>query len=164
MFVHEKHRNKPELPRLAGWWGNSEKTRFTMPKNFVPQDGAAGWQVSNAPVLSMAAHKASLEIFDEGGMAALRKKSMQMTGFLEFLLLSGESRQSFRIITPTDPSQRGAQLSIQTQRDGKKLFQKITKSGVIADWREPDVIRVAPVPLYNTFEDVFRFAQILLHA
>ncbi len=162
IYVHEKYADRPDLPRLAGWWGNDEKTRFKMRENkhFVPQAGAAGWQISNAPVLSMAAHRASLDIFDEVGMKALRQKSELLTGYLEFLI--GKGNKHFRIITPTDKTQRGCQLSIQTLNNGKKLFQKITKAGVIADWRDPDVIRVAPVPLYNSFEDVYNFARLLL--
>lgn len=173
VFVNEKYANDSSLPRLAGWWGNDEKTRFTMPKHFAPQPGAAGWQISNAPVLSMAAHKASLEIFDKAGIKALRKKSLLLTGYLEFLLQHNNQQsaisnlprlmrgQQFKIITPSQTAHRGCQLSFQTQANGKKLFQKITKAGVIADWREPDVIRIAPVPLYNTFEEVYRFAQLL---
>ncbi len=162
IYVHEKYADRPDLPRLAGWWGNDEKTRFKMRENkhFVPQAGAAGWQISNAPVLSMAAHRASLDIFDEVGMKALRQKSELLTGYLEFLI--GKGNKYFRIITPTDKKQRGCQLSIQTLNNGRKLFQKISKAGVIADWRDPDVIRVAPVPLYNSFEDVYNFAKLLL--
>ncbi len=162
IYVHEKYADRPDLPRLAGWWGNDEKTRFKMRENkhFVPQAGAAGWQISNAPVLSMAAHRASLDIFDEVGMKALRQKSELLTGYLEFLI--GKGNKHFRIITPTDKKQRGCQLSIQTLSNGRKLFQKISKAGVIADWRDPDVIRVAPVPLYNSFEDVYNFAKLLL--
>ncbi len=165
VFVHDYHAKNKQLPRLAGWWGNNEKTRFKMSKHFVPQEGAAGWQLSNAPVLSMAAHKASLEIFDEAGMKAIRKKSEQLTGFLYWLLTNNsqlKTNNSFTVITASNKNERGAQLSIQTKKDGKKLFEKITKAGVIADWREPDVIRVAPAPLYNSFEDVWRFAQILM--
>ncbi len=165
VFVHEYHAKNFSLPRLAGWWGNDEKTRFKMPKHFSPQPGAAGWQISNAPVLSMAAHKASLEIFDKAGMKALRKKSELLTGYLAWLLQQetrNENRETaFQIITPSNSKHRGCQLSIQTKKNGKKLFEKITKAGVIADWREPDVIRVAPVPLYNKFEDVWKFAQLL---
>ncbi|MFN8287149.1 MAG: kynureninase [Chitinophagales bacterium] len=162
VYIHERYANRPDLPRLAGWWGNDEKTRFKMRdnKHFVPQQGAAGWQISNAPVLSMAAHRASLDIFDEAGMKALRQKSELLTGYLEFLI--GKGNKHFRIITPTDKKQRGCQLSIQTLGNGKKLYEKITRAGVIADWRDPDVIRVAPVPLYNSFEDVYRFAALLL--
>lgn len=164
-FVHERHANNPSLPRFAGWWGNDEKTRFKMPKNFVPTTGADGWQMSNAPILSMAAHRAALDIFDKVGMKALRKKSELLTAYLEFLIKdeakANKMEGDFRIITPEDKDQRGCQLSIQTLRNGKKLYDKISKSGIVADWREPDVIRVAPVPLYNRFEDVFRFVQTL---
>jgi kynureninase len=164
VFVHKKHAHNFSLPRLAGWWGNDEKTRFSMPKHFVPQPGAAGWQISNAPVLSMAAHKASLDIFDKAGIKALRKKSVLLTGFLEYLIgniQTSGNQSAFRLITPSNKNHRGCQLSIQTLGNGKKLFEKLTKAGVIADWREPDVIRVAPVPLYNKFEEVYRFVQLL---
>lgn len=159
VFVHEKHAENNLLPRLSGWWGNDESTRFKMQKGFIPQQGAAGWQMSNAQVLSMAAHRASLAIFDEVGMDKLIAKSKLLTSYLEFLLLNGK-RKDFKIITPEDVAQRGCQLSIVMNENGKKTFDALTQNGVIADWREPDVIRVAPVPLYNTFEDVFRFAEI----
>lgn len=159
VFVHEKHAENNLLPRLSGWWGNDETTRFKMQKGFIPQQGAAGWQMSNAQVLSMAAHRASLAIFDEVGMDKLIAKSKLLTSYLEFLLLNGK-RKDFKIITPEDVAQRGCQLSIVMNENGKKTFDALTQNGVIADWREPDVIRVAPVPLYNTFEDVFRFAEI----
>lgn len=159
VFVHEKHAENNLLPRLSGWWGNDESTRFKMQKGFIPQQGAAGWQMSNAQVLSMAAHRASLAIFDEVGMDKLIAKSKLLTGYLEFLLLNGK-RKDFKIITPEDAAQRGCQLSIVMNENGKKTFDALTQNGVIADWREPDVIRVAPVPLYNTFEDVYRFAEI----
>lgn len=158
VFVHEKHGNDPNTPRLAGWWGHNEDERFQMKKGYKPMKGAAGWQMSNAPVLSMAAHKAALDMFTEVGMDALREKSLELTGYLEFLL---KDNDKFEIITPRDPEQRGCQLSILTGKDGKKLFDKLTDAGVIADWREPNVIRVAPVPLHNTFTDVFRFAEIV---
>lgn len=159
VFIHEKHAHNQALPRLSGWWGNDEKTRFKMQKGFIPQEGAAGWQMSNAQILPMAAHRASLAIFDEAGMTALVQKSKLLTGYLEFLLLNGK-RKDFRIITPADPHQRGCQLSIVMEKNGKAVFDTLTQQGIIADWREPDVIRVAPVPLYNTFEDVWRFADI----
>lgn len=159
VFIHEKYAADDSLPRLSGWWGNDEKTRFQMQKGFFPQPGAAGWQMSNAQVLSMAAHRASLEIFDAVGWRKLRDKSKLLTGYLEFLLRSGK-RKDFTIITPEDPHQRGCQLSILMGENGKDVFNALTKNGVIADWREPNVIRVAPVPLYNSFEDVFRFAEI----
>ena len=159
VFIHERHCNDNTLPRLSGWWGNDEKTRFKMQKGFIPQPGAAGWQMSNAQILPMAAHRASLEIFDEAGMENLRVKSILLTGYLEYLLLNGK-RKDFSIITPSDPEQRGCQLSIVMNENGKKTFDLLTERNVIADWREPDVIRVAPVPLYNTFDDVYRFAEI----
>jgi len=162
VFINERHSADFSLPRLAGWWGNDEKTRFNMPKHFVPQPGAAGWQISNAPVLSMAAHKASLEIFDRVGMKTLRRKSELLTGYLEFLLnqKSETLNSKFSIITPSDKNQRGCQLSIQTKNNGKGIFNKLTNAGVIADWREPDVIRIAPVPLYNTMQEVYNFAHL----
>ena len=161
MFVHERHANS-ELERMAGWWGHNEKERFKMRKGFAPMPGVDGWQLSNFPVLTGAAHLAALAIFDEAGMKALRTKSLALTGYLEFLLkgidLGGEH---FTLLTPHDPSSRGCQLSILMRRNGRKIFNVITSKGVIADWREPDVIRVAPVPLYNSFEDVYRFVEIL---
>ncbi len=159
VFIHEKHAEDNTLPRLGGWWGNEEKTRFKMQKGFFPQTGAAGWQMSNAQILPMAAHRASLAIFDAAGMDALIQKSKLLTGYLVYLLQNG-SRKDFTIITPLDSTQRGCQLSIVMQENGKAVFDRLTKNGIIADWREPDVIRVAPVPLYNTFEDVWRFAEI----
>lgn len=159
VFIHEKHAEDNTLPRLSGWWGNEEKTRFKMQKGFFPQPGAAGWQMSNAQILPMAAHRASLAIFDAAGMDALIQKSKLLTGYLVYLLENGP-RKDFTIITPMDPVQRGCQLSIVMQENGKAVFDRLTQNGIIADWREPDVIRVAPVPLYNTFEDVWRFAEI----
>jgi kynureninase len=164
-FVHERHAVNFGLPRFAGWWGHNEKERFQMKKGFQPIAGADGWQLSNFPILSGAAHLASLEIFQEAGMKNLRKKSETLTGYLEFLLNEADpDHKVFKLLTPADPKQRGCQLSIFMKQNGKKVFQKITKAGVIADWREPDVIRVAPVPLYNTFEEVFRFGEIFKKA
>jgi len=163
-FVHEKHGDNKEIVRLAGWWGNDEKTRFLMEDKFVPQSGAAGWQLSNAPVLSMASYRASLEIFENAGIENLRKKSIKLTGYLEHLvgdLNSKKIMKPLNIITPKDPEQRGCQLSILTGDDGKALFDRLTKNDVIADWREPNVIRIAPVPLYNTFEECWQFVNIL---
>jgi kynureninase len=162
IFVNDYHARNFTLPRLAGWWGNDESTRFKMHKHFVPQPGAAGWQISNAPVLSMAAHQASLEIFDKAGRKALRKKSILLTGYLEWMLKAGASLNTdIKVITPSDKNHRGCQISLKTAKNGLKLFKKLTKGGVIADWREPDVIRIAPVPLYNKFEDVWKFVQIV---
>ncbi len=160
-FVHGRHANDSSLPRLAGWWGHHEKDRFQMKKGFIPMPGADGWQLSNFPVLSGAALLASLQVFEKAGIYNLRKKSVLLTGYLEFLLNQITNlRESFSVITPTDPMQRGCQLSILMHQNGKSVFQKLTRAGIIADWREPGVIRVAPVPLYNRFEDVFEFVKI----
>jgi kynureninase len=164
-FVHDKHAERSDLPRFAGWWGHDEGERFKMLKGFKPQAGVDGWQVSNVPIFQSAAHMASLEIFDKAGMKALRKKSVALTGFLEFLLKEIDpSGDHFTILTPRNADERGCQLSVFVKHDGRKVFNKLTKAGVIGDWREPDVIRVAPVPLYNTFEEVFRFAAIFRSA
>lgn len=162
IFVHERFANDKKLPRFAGWWGQDEGTRFQMTKGFDPMPGADGWQLSNVNVLSSAAHLASLEMFDKVGMEALREKSLKLTGYMEFLIneLSGEDN-IFEIITPSTPENRGCQLSIFCHKNGKALFDTLASEGVISDWREPNVIRVAPVPMYNTFEDVFHFARLL---
>jgi kynureninase len=160
VFVHERHGNNPGLPRFAGWWGHDEERRFLMEKGFHPMRGAAGWQLSNAQVLSFAAHKAGLDLFAEAGMTALREKSMRLTAYLEFIIDEINRKGArFQIITPHDPAQRGAQLSLLTGPDGRQLFDRLTQSGVIADWREPNVIRLAPVPMYVSFEDVWRFGE-----
>lgn len=161
IFVNEKHCNNPEIFRLGGWWGNDEKDRFKMRKGFIPQHNAGSWQMSNAPVFNMVAHNAALDIHDKAGMKALREKSEQLTGYAEFLLKQVK-HLSFEIITPADPARRGCQLSLLFADKGREVFDALTKNGVIADWREPNVIRIAPVPLYNTFEDVYRFYEILL--
>lgn len=159
VFVHEKHGNNPDLPRFAGWWGNDENTRFKIPKTFVPQPGAAGWQMSNAPILPMAAHKASLQLFEESGMDRLIQKSKLLTGYLEFLL---KHVPQIQILTPSNHEERGCQLSLTTDPSkGRGLFEFLVSKHVIADWREPNVIRVAPVPLYNSFEDVWNFVEII---
>jgi kynureninase len=171
-FVHEKHATNFELPRLAGWWGHNDKERFQMKKGFKPMPGVDGWQVSNFPVLSGAVQLASLEIFQHAGIKNLRKKSIQLTSYLEFLLREIDPDQKhFLIITPSDPKDRGCQLSILMKQNdhpksnhGRKVFNKIMKAGVLADWREPNVIRVAPVPLYNTYTEVFQFCQIFKDA
>ncbi len=162
-FVHERHANDKDLPRFAGWWGHNKETRFGMRDGFDPIPGVEAWQLSNPPILSMAAIKASLEVFMEAGMDNIFKKSKTLTGYLEFLIKEMNNEQ-IAIITPEDPNQRGSQLSIQVKNADKKLFDKITEMGVISDWREPDVIRVAPIPLYNSYEDVFRFIKILKEA
>lgn len=163
-YVHSRHAADKSLPRFAGWWGYDKKTRFEMKPGFVPIEGAEGWQLSNAPVLGMAAHKASLEIFDEVGMTSLIQKSKLMTQYLEFIIedISGKSTStSFEIITPKNPNERGCQLSILAHGAGKNLFDKLTEEGVIADWREPNVIRIAPVPLYNSYVDAYNFGLAL---
>jgi kynureninase len=162
IFVHERHAENFQLPRFAGWWGHSEKDRFLMEKGFKPMAGADGWQLSNVPVFQSAAHIAALEIFQQNAITTLRKKSLLLTGYLEFLLDDFDPDQKYyRIITPRDPAQRGCQLSVLLQDHGKKIFKGLLQGGVILDWREPDVIRLAPVPLYNSFQDVFRFVEIL---
>ncbi len=161
LFVHERHFGKSDMPRFAGWWGHDEKERFQMKKGFKPLPGADGWQVSNVPILQAAAHLASLEIFEQAGMKALRKKSILLTGYLEFLLKEIDPGENyFKIISPSSPDERGCQLSILIKHNGKKVHNALAKKGVSVDWREPGVIRLAPVPLYNTFEDVYTFASI----
>ena len=168
IFVHQRHELKPELNRFAGWWGHDKESRFLMEPGFKPLKGAEGWQLSNAPVLGMAAHLASLEIFHQAGMEKIGKKRDLLTAYLEFIIqdISKRNRNKceFEIITPTDKTKRGAQLSVLSHGKGKELFDKITENGVIADWREPNVIRVAPAPLYNSFEDCWFFGQILENA
>ena len=164
-FIHEKHANS-NLPRFAGWWGHDKANRFRMEKGFVPIAGAEGWQLSNAPVFSMAAHRAALDIFDEAGMDALNEKTKKLSGFLEFVIdeISAVNKNCLEIITPRDWEQRGCQLSVIAHGYGRNLFDQLTKNGVMSDWREPNVIRLAPVPLYNSFEDIWKFGQKLNEA
>jgi kynureninase len=166
-FIHEKHFNNTELNRFAGWWGYREDKRFEMKPGFKPQEGAEGWQVSCAPVLLMAAHKAALNVFDKaGGIAPLREKSKLLTGYLEFLIdgINQErAKEVFKIITPKNIEERGCQLSIICD-NGKTIFDYLVKNGVLGDWREPDVIRLSPVPLYNSFKDVYMAGKILKEA
>jgi kynureninase len=160
-FVHERHAREFDLPRFAGWWGQDKATRFQMGPDFHPIPGAEGWQVGNPPVLEMAALRSSLEIFDEVGMAALRRKSETLTGYMEFLL-DQHSSPNFSIITPRDPAQRGAQLSVRLHGKGRSVCDALKERGVICDWREPDILRAAPVPLYNTFSDAFAFVETFI--
>lgn len=160
VFIHEKHATNPETLRLAGWWGHEKESRFQMRHGFIPIHSAEGWQLSNAPVLSMAALRASMEIFDEVGMERLNHKSALLTAYLEFLLLH-HFKGLIEIITPTNPKERGCQLSIRFHQNGKKIHTALGENGVICDWREPDVVRLAPVPLYNSFLDVWQFVEIL---
>ena len=160
LFVHEKHAYNKDLKRFAGWWSHNKKTRFNMrqPLDVIP--GAEGWQLSNPPILSMAAIKASLDMFNDVGMDALRRKSKQLTGYFEFLI-NGLNNDKIKIITPSNPKERGCQLSIQVRDADKSLHEKLTEANIITDWREPDVIRCAPVPFYNSFEDVYRMVEKL---
>jgi kynureninase len=162
VFVHQRHLGK-ELPLFAGWWGHDKAERFRMERTFKPMPTAEAWQVSNAPVFSMAVHRVALEQFDRAGIANLRAKSEQLTAYLAFIIaeVANATGTNLEVITPTDTKQRGCQLSILAHGHGKALFNRITARGVVADWREPNVIRVAPVPLYNSFEDVWRFGRIL---
>ncbi len=160
-FIHERHSKAFDIPRFAGWWGHNKETRFGMRDPFNPIAGAEGWQLSNPPILSLAAINASLSIFEDVGMEALIKKSKKLTGYLEELVTK-LGQDVIEIVTPKNTEERGCQLSLRIKsKDGKSVFDAITRQGVVADWRSPDVIRVAPTPLYNTFEDVYHFAQIL---
>jgi kynureninase len=162
-FVHERHAQAFDLPRFAGWWGHDEKTRFQMGPDFRPMAGADGWQLSNPPILALAPLRASMEIFSEAGMQNLRAKSLSLTGYLDFLLAQHASPK-FSVITPREPERRGAQLSIRIAEDGRKLCERLAHEGVMGDWREPDTFRVAPVPLYNSYCDVYSFVQRFLMA
>jgi kynureninase len=161
VFIHEKHGNNPDTPRFAGWWGHKESERFQMKRGYIPEPGAAGWQLSNAPVITMAAHKASVDMFDEVGMDALVAKGQKLNRFLEQVVIDAQisnPKLAFEIITPED---RGCQLSMLTNENGKSLFEYLTANDVIADWREPNVIRLAPVPFYNSFQDIWEFGELL---
>lgn len=165
-FVHEKHgRAAVPPPRFAGWWGNDPATRFRMEPRFAARDGADGWQLSNPPIFSLAPLRASLDIFDRVGMAALREKSVRLTGHLERLIDEMNGRlpapRRVGVLTPRDPAARGCAISLRLSEGAKEVLDALLRAGVVCDFREPDVIRVAPVPLYNTFTDVWRFAQVL---
>jgi kynureninase len=168
-FIHARHGNDPQLPRFAGWWGQREDERFLMQKQFTPIPGAAGWQISTVPIMSMAPHRVSLELFDRAGMSRLRAKSELLTDYLSWQLARlNEQDHRFDILTPSDKSARGSQLSIYLAKEGKALFDHLSAHGIIGDWREDNlfhsgggVIRVAPTAMYNTFEDIYRFSQLL---
>ncbi|GAB2688528.1 kynureninase [Mucilaginibacter koreensis] len=167
IFVHEKHFNNTELKRFAGWWGYRNDTRFKMQPGFQPEAGAEGWQVSTSPILLMAAHKASLDVFERaGGMSLLTAKSERLTGYLRYLLeqILTEHADAFKIITPDSYQNSGCQLSLVFMSKGKAVFSYLTENGVIGDWREPDVIRLSPVPLYNSFMDVYQAVNTLKDA
>jgi kynureninase len=156
IFVHEKHHHK-NLPRFNGWWGHNKKTRFDMKNSFDSLSGAEGWQCSNPPILPLASLRASMELFQTAGMVSLREKSQHLTGYLSYLL----NDLPLEIITPNSPQERGCQMSIRFKINGREIFKILTQKGVVADWREPDVIRVAPVPFYNTFHEVWEFTKLL---
>jgi kynureninase len=163
-YIHERFSTDKEFPRLAGWWGYSKEARFKMEKGFDPIPTAEGWQVSNAPILSMAAHKASLDIFDEAGMELLVEKSRKLTAYLFYILeLTNKDlrENSVKVITPENENERGCQVSMFVNKNARLIFESLLKQGIVADWREPNVIRVAPVPLYNSFEEVWRFGSML---
>jgi kynureninase len=160
VFVHERYAHDKTLKRFAGWWSQNKVTRFNMRQPLDITPGAEGWQLSNPPILSMAAIKASLDLFNEVGMTALRQKSLKLTAYLEYLI-NELNNPHIHIITPKDPKKRGCQLSIQVKNADKNLHKKLTKNHVITDWREPEVIRCAPVPFYNSFEDVYRMVKTL---
>lgn len=163
IFIHDKHHGKADIPRFEGWWGHNKEDRFKMPDSFVPIPSAEAWQLSNAPVFSMVPLLASLELFEEVSMERLRHKSLSLTAYMQMVIeeASANSGQEIRMITPTQAARRGSQISIAVPGKGRQVFEKLSKAGVIADWREPDVIRLAPVPMYNSFEDVYRFGQLL---
>lgn len=157
-FVHARHAQAWDMPRFAGWWGHDESTRFRMRPEFHPMPGAEGWQLSNPPIVALAALRASMDIFSEAGMERLRAKSILLTGYAEFLLRKKQSSR-FSVITPGEAAGRGAQLSIRLPQGGRQICDKLAAQGIVTDWREPDVLRVAPVPLYNSFLDVLDFVE-----
>jgi kynureninase len=162
-FINERHANDKQLPRFAGWWGHDKKSRFNMRPDFQPIAGAEGWQLSNPSILSMATLRASMDIFDEAGIERLHEKSVRLTGYLEFLLNQNRFG-NFSIITSDDPAQRGAQLSLKITKHGRSVCDRLARSGIICDWREPDIMRVAPVPLYNSFLDAYIFTEKFFEA
>jgi len=160
LFVHERHAQNVDTPHLGGWWGNDEKTRFKMEKGFVPKAGAAGWNISTAQVFNTVALKASLELFDKAGIENLRTKSIRLTGYLEYLLKQLKNIK-FNIITPSQPEERGAQLCLYFEEKGREIYHKMMDDGIVVDYREPGVIRVAPAPLYCSFKDCYSFYEII---
>ena len=163
IYINEKHVENPNVLRLAGWWGHNKENRFQMPDKFDPIPSAESWQLSNAPILAMAAHKASLDLFTEVGMKKLRNKSILLTQYMEFVIhyINENYKSKLEIITPKNINERGCQLSIIAHGFGKELFEKLSENHIVVDWREPNVIRAAPVPFYNSFEDVFKFGEVL---
>jgi kynureninase len=160
LYVHERYATDPSTPRFAGWWGNDEQARFKMKKGFVAKPNASGWNISTAQILNMASLKASLDMFEEAGFENIKAKSKELTAYLEFLLQQLH-HLDFEIITPENPESRGAQLSLYFKEKGKEIHEKMIDSGIVVDYREPGVVRVAPAPLYCSFQDVYRFYEIL---
>ena len=162
-YIHEKYHGRTDIPRFEGWWGHNKERRFLMEPHFQPEPNAHAWQISNAPVLALAPYLASVEMFDEVGMPALIKKRDLIVAYLEFILheIDREVKGNFEIITPPKQEDRGTQLSVFLHGEGKELFKYLMENGVITDWREPNVIRLAPAPFYCSFEDMFEFGQIL---
>jgi kynureninase len=160
IYVHERYAGNPQTPRFGGWWGNDEQGRFKMEKGFIAKPNASGWNISTAQIMNMVALKASLELFEEAGMENLHAKSLQLTAYLEFLLHQ-LTNINFEIITPADADARGAQLSLYFKELGREIHDKMIEKGIIVDYREPGVIRVAPAPMYCSYEDVYRFYEIL---
>lgn len=163
-FVHEKHHHNKNIKRLAGWYGHNKERRFLMEPVFDAVEGANGWQVSNLPILSLAPYLATTMLFNEVGMEKLIKKRNQITAYLEFVLnqIDAElTEANFEIITPKNPEERGCQLSVYLHGQGKEIFYYLMENGVVTDWREPNVIRLAPVPFYTSYEDIYNFGQIL---
>jgi len=164
VYIHKRFVIDASLPRMAGWWGHDKESRFKMEKTFMPIPTAEGWQLSNSSIIEMAAHKASLDIFEEAGMENLFTKSKKLTGYLLYILNKIDpGKKIFEVITPESEEERGCQVSVLFSKKGKEVFDALKKHGVLSDWREPDVIRFSPVPLYNTFTDVYQFGQILKH-
>ena len=164
VYINEKHASNTTIPRLAGWWGYTKETRFNMEKGFEAIPTAEGWQLSNAPILAMAAHKAALDVFEDAGMDNLHAKRKLMTAYLQYIIDSinkDQKEKIIEVITPTNENERGCQISLLMLKRGREVFNELAKSGVVADWREPDVIRIAPVPLYNTYEDLWKFGNIV---
>lgn len=162
-FINEKYHNKKDIPRFEGWWGHNKERRFLMEPEFQPEPNADAWQISNAPILALAPYLASLEMFDEVGMPALIEKRNQIVAYLEFILheIDKEVESTFEVITPSNQEERGTQLSVFLHGEGRELFKYLMDNGVITDWREPNVIRLAPAPFYCSFEDMYEFGQIL---
>ncbi len=162
VFVNKKYSNKKEIPRFEGWWGHDQQSRFLMDKHFIPMEGADAWQLSNPPILSMAAIKASLDIFDRAEMQHLRQKSIRLTGYLADLLVKMDENNRIKILTPPYIEMRGCQLSLAVTNADKAFIHLLYENGIMADWREPNIVRVAPVPLYNSFLDVWKFVNVLI--